>query len=77
MVDRMCVKDYDLEVDGKHFTIEKGKTFLIPIYALHRDPEFFPNPNKFDPERFSDENRANIDPDTYLPFGNLTPPEPT
>lgn len=41
----------------------------LPIYAFHHDPEYFPEPEKFDPERFSAENRKNIDPDTYLPFG--------
>lgn len=33
------------------------------------DPNYFPNPKKFDPERFSDENKTSIDPFTYLPFG--------
>lgn len=43
----------------------------IPIYAYHRDPKFFPNPEKFDPERFSPENRDNIDLDNYIPFGKI------
>lgn len=41
----------------------------IPIYGIHHDPTYFPNPDKFDPERFSDENKHNIQPGTYLPFG--------
>lgn len=69
MTDRVCVKDYDVNVDGKTFTIEKDKVIMIPVFAFHRDPKYFPNPMKFDPERFSDENKHNIDPDTYLPFG--------
>ncbi|KAH9384232.1 hypothetical protein HPB48_026225 [Haemaphysalis longicornis] len=36
---------------------------------MHRDPEFFPEPEKFNPERFSSENEATIRPYTYLPFG--------
>lgn len=43
--------------------------FLIPIYGLHHDPKHFPDPEKFDPERFSEENKHNIAPNTYLPFG--------
>lgn len=70
--DRLCVKDYQLELDdGRKFTIEKGMTLTIPIYAYHRDPEYFPNPEKFDPERFSAENRHNVDPDNYIPFGRI------
>ncbi|KFM61117.1 Cytochrome P450 4V2, partial [Stegodyphus mimosarum] len=35
---------------------------------LHRDPEVFPNPEKFDPERFSPENIAKYDAFSYIPF---------
>lgn len=58
-----------LEYDDKTFLIEKGKYFYIPVHGIHRDERYFKDPNKFDPERFSIENRGNIDPDTYLPFG--------
>jgi Cytochrome P450 len=43
---------------------------LVPVYALHHDPDYFPDPEKFDPERFSDENKGNIKNFTYLPFGS-------
>lgn len=33
------------------------------------DETYFPEPQKFDPERFSDENKHNIKPGTYSPFG--------
>lgn len=33
------------------------------------DSNYYPDPAKFDPERFSDENKISIDPFTYLPFG--------
>lgn len=67
--DRLCVKDYTYEQDGLSFRIEKGSAFWIPIYGLHHDENYFPNPEKFDPERFSDENRNDIQPGTYIPFG--------
>lgn len=41
----------------------------MPIYGIHHDPEYFPNPERFDPERFSDENKGKIKPYTYFPFG--------
>lgn len=68
-VDRVCTKDYTLEYDNKKVNIEVGRSFLIPIYGIHHDENYYPNPEKFDPERFSDENKHNINKDTYMPFG--------
>lgn len=72
-LDRLCVKDYNMgkpnEKSKKDFIIKKGTSLTIPTWSLHRDPDHFPNPTKFDPERFSDENKHNVKPFTYLPFG--------
>jgi cytochrome P450 family 9 len=46
-----------------------GEALFIPIIGLHRDPSYYPDPERFDPERFSDDNKHNINPLTYLPFG--------
>ena len=40
------------------------------MYSIHRDPEFYPDPDKFDPERFNAEAKQSRDPYTYLPFGH-------
>ncbi|KAF2903662.1 hypothetical protein ILUMI_02503 [Ignelater luminosus] len=53
----------------KPLHIETGLEIIIPTFAMHRDPNYFSNPNKFDPERFSDGNKHNIQPFTYMPFG--------
>lgn len=63
---RRC--DRDTTVKGIH--IPKGVEVGIPLVALHRDPEFWPDPLKFDPTRFSKENKDKIKPYTYLPFGS-------
>ncbi|CAG5130549.1 unnamed protein product [Candidula unifasciata] len=42
---------------------------IIPVYNIGRDPEFFPNPDKFNPDRFMQEHRGNMNPATFLPFG--------
>ncbi|XP_055529184.1 probable cytochrome P450 9f2 [Wyeomyia smithii] len=70
LVERKCVKDY-LYDDGHgcRFTIEKGKSVFVSAIGLHRDPQYYPEPEKFDPERFSEENRSKINMNTYLPFG--------
>lgn len=69
MTDRICVKDYILKFDDKVLHIDRDVTCFIPIWNFHRDPKYFPNPEKFDPDRFNESNRGSIDPDTYLPFG--------
>lgn len=70
MTDRVSVKDYVYDDgEGKKIRIEKGVSVVIPIYGLHHDEQYFPNPDRFDPERFSDENKENIVSGSYLPFG--------
>ncbi|KAK7788927.1 hypothetical protein R5R35_014078 [Gryllus longicercus] len=51
------------------FVVRPGDTLWLPIYALHNDPELFPDPDKFDPERFSQANEPHAVPFSYLPFG--------
>lgn len=71
MSDRVCVKDCVVEDAEKTFRMEckKGLGLFIPFYCIQQDPEYYPNPEKFDPERFSEENKSSINPDTYLVFG--------
>ncbi|XP_055679441.1 probable cytochrome P450 9f2 [Lutzomyia longipalpis] len=69
-VDRVCIRDFTFKYDGdKEFTFHKGDAFWVPILAYHYNPEYFPDPDKFDPERFNDENKEKINTSTYLPFG--------
>jgi len=42
----------------------------IPLYPLHRDPQYFPNPEKFDPDRFSPDRKRIIHPNAFMPFGS-------
>ncbi|XP_055589828.1 cytochrome P450 9e2-like [Uranotaenia lowii] len=68
--DRYCVRDYRLQDGDLKFTIPQESCLWIPIHGLHHDPAYFPNPDRFDPERFSEENRVTITPGSYLPFGS-------
>nr|WCC58103.1 cytochrome P450 [Pharsalia antennata] len=70
--DRVCTKPYTIQPtrpDEKPLYLEKGEVLWLPIYGMHHDPEHFPDPERFDPERFSDENKGKIKPYTYFPFG--------
>ncbi|NXF46237.1 CP3A4 protein, partial [Oceanites oceanicus] len=64
-IERVCKKT--VELNG--VTIPKDMVVMIPVYMLHRDPEYWTEPEEFRPERFSKENRESIDPYTFLPFG--------
>ncbi|XP_053685848.1 cytochrome P450 9e2-like [Sabethes cyaneus] len=69
MIDRLCVRDYQVDEDPLRFTIDKGTAVWIPVHALHRDPKYYPQPERYDPERFAEENRHNLNTGAYLPFG--------
>ncbi|XP_064615693.1 cytochrome P450 3A24-like [Liolophura sinensis] len=56
----------DICIKG-HF-LPKGTGISVPVYVLHRDPEYWPNPDKFDPERFSLQNRDKNHPFALIPF---------
>jgi cytochrome P450 len=42
---------------------------FIPIYVLHHDPKYYPEPERFDPERFNEDVKAKRHHYVYLPFG--------
>lgn len=72
VTDRLCTTPYTIAPEAKDETdlrLEKDSIVWIPIFGLHRDPKYFPNPERFDPERFNDENKKSIKPYSYLPFG--------
>lgn len=70
IIERKVSKQYLMENnDGSKVVLQPGDLVWIPAFSIQRDPKYYPNPEKFDPERFSPENRHKIDPSTYLPFG--------
>jgi cytochrome P450 len=54
MTDRGCVKDS--KISDTEFILRKDQHLIIPILGLHRDEKYWPEPDKFIPERFSPEN---------------------
>ena len=57
------------KIPGTELVIEKGTSIMVPVLALHRDPEYYPDPETFDPHRFEPENVKQIHQYTFLPFG--------
>lgn len=57
----------DTSVGG--YDIPKGTTVMINHYALHRDPNFWKDPETFDPARFLDsDGKLSAKPESWLPF---------
>lgn len=63
---RLVEKDYTFENTG--LKLEKGTNVVVPMLALHYDPKYYPNPDKFDPERFRGGKSKELQ-YVYLPFG--------
>ncbi len=59
----------DYKIAGTDLVIPKDTQLFIPIYAIQRDPDIYPNPDKYDPERFSPENKRDRHHMAWIPFG--------
>jgi cytochrome P450 len=65
MVDRMALAD-DRVGD---LAIPAGSTVVVFVYGAHHSPQYWENPETFDPERFTKANEKLHRPFSYLPFG--------
>ncbi len=62
---RQALRDFQL---GEYF-LPAGTTVLMSQWIMHRDKKFFPDPLRFDPERFQPEAKAQRPKFAYFPFG--------
>lgn len=67
-LNRQCTKDYTLP--NSDIVLKKNTKVMISVLGIHRDPQHYPNPLVFNPERFSSENKQTRPSGTYLPFGD-------
>lgn len=65
-LERTCTKDY--KIAGSNIVIKEGEKVQVNRIGISYDPKYFPNPEKFNPDNFSKENRALRDPYTFLGF---------
>ncbi len=68
IVGRRAIGEY--AVDG--YTLPPRSIVLVSPYVLHRDARFFPEPDRFMPERWTPEFRQALPPFAYFPFGGGT-----
>jgi cytochrome P450 len=60
------IKEIDL---GNGHNIPSGTKITISPYTVHRDPRYFPDPQKFDPEKFSPQNSVGRHTYAYITIG--------
>ena len=60
------INNEEFQIDD--YTVPKHTTCFVVFYSLHRDPEVFPRPEVFDPDRFSSELTTERNAYAYLPF---------
>ncbi|KYN37695.1 putative cytochrome P450 6a14 [Trachymyrmex septentrionalis] len=70
LMKKRCTEEFDLKgSDGVVCRVQPGMEILIPLQALHTDPQYWENPEEYDPERFNSDRKHNIEKFTFLPFG--------
>lgn len=71
MTDRVCTKPIEIQdpETGESIQMKPGDKLWFPIVGIHRDSKYFSDPLKFNPDRFSEENKDNINPNAFIPFG--------
>ncbi|XP_055608303.1 cytochrome P450 4d2-like [Uranotaenia lowii] len=57
----------DLIIDQR--AIPKGTSVMIMVQTMHHDPRLYPEPKRFDPDRFTDEAISRRHPFSFIPFG--------
>lgn len=64
ILNRECTKDF--KVPDMDFVIKKGTSVIISLLGVSRDEKFFPNAEKYDPDRFTS---IDFNENMYMPFG--------
>src|SRR5690606_24030162 len=69
--ERRAEKDIRLETEDGRWRVDlkRGDVVHVPIYSVHRDPDHFPEPDHFRPERFLPE-EATHHRYSFIPFGS-------
>jgi hypothetical protein len=67
----MCLSDYELPSPSGNetITLPAGTGVFVSVLGIQSDPLYFPQPDMFDPDRFTEENKRSRPKYTYIPFG--------
>jgi cytochrome P450 len=67
-IGRQAIKDCNIG----DYVIPAGSSILMSQYLMHRDPRYFPESERFDPERWNSQEKAKRPRFSYFPFGGGT-----
>ncbi|XP_019894814.2 cytochrome P450 6a22-like [Musca domestica] len=67
---RLCRESCSLNTKSGPLEIPEGATLMLPIYSIHNDEDFYPNPKEFLPERFEESSEKQRPTHTFLTFGD-------
>jgi cytochrome P450 len=65
MMGRRALNDYRV----RSYIVPAGSILVVSPYLMHRDPRYFPEPLRFDPERWTPEFKTTLPKYAYFPFG--------
>ena len=72
-VARLVEEDIVLTLEDSYtnkYKLKKGTNLFFPLFSLHKNKTYWTNPDKFEPERFDEQQNVNsIYPYSYAPFG--------
>lgn len=57
-------------VPGTERSIEQGTSIIIPVYSIHHNPDIYPKPDEFNPDRFTPIEIRKRHPSSFLAFGD-------
>lgn len=69
-ITRIATKPY--KVPDTNFTIPKGMKVYVPVFAIHHDETYYPNPEEFNPDRWISGGDNIPTKGAFLPFGDGT-----
>uniref|UniRef100_A0A1I8PU31 Cytochrome P450 n=1 Tax=Stomoxys calcitrans TaxID=35570 RepID=A0A1I8PU31_STOCA len=70
MLPRTCLRPSTIRTSNSVIHVPARTVILLPIYSIHRNPKFYPQPDEFRPERFDEREMAKRPPCSYLTFGD-------
>lgn len=64
---RVAVENY--QIPGTNIKLKRDDQIAVPVFGIHRDPDIYPDPDRFDPDRFLPENVSKRHSMAFLAFG--------